>query len=523
MREVERALTSMSGTVRNQLHDALASFRDRDPSSADQVVERDDIVDNLNGSLEERIFEAIGAAGSNISEARRWRAALRVLSNLERIGDAATHIAKHSIMMAGEPPPGIDFNIDDLAELAIRGFAEGVEGFVKQDLELAKAACERERELDELYVKKLHQVMALLDGGDGHARYLLHVLAAMKYLEKTADFALNIGEAVFFAVTGTRLKYPQFKQLETLLSEADRSSSNVVYRHFWDGISGAIVLEIDSLDGHRYLFKEGAKKKIDEEVDRVIEWENLAPLHTPRLIGKAQDKDRRAVLREFAEGALLQDILLSPDGDETKFASTHALLEALLDVWGSTLIARKPRIDYSQQIRARMREIIRRHPDLEDLAKQELSKYGGMFGTLDVLQRKEEGLAPPFSVWVHGDLNINNVVYDLATRQVVFIDVHRSRYGDFAGDVGVLLTSSFRQFPKKKVARVIELVNDSMVERVAEWALKNHDAHFEDRLKLARARALITSARLTDDADRAERLFAEGLKFLKKAMRAMKL
>jgi aminoglycoside phosphotransferase (APT) family kinase protein len=170
-----------------------------------------------------------------------------------------------------------------------------------------------------------------------------------------------------------------------------------------------------------------------------------------------------------------------------------------------------------------MREIIRRHPDLEDLAKQELSKYGGMFGTLDVLQRKEEGLAPPFSVWVHGDLNINNVVYDLATRQVVFIDVHRSRYGDFAGDVGVLLTSSFRQFPKKKVARVIELVNDSMVERVAEWALKNHDAHFEDRLKLARARALITSARLTDDADRAERLFAEGLKFLKKAMRAMKL
>jgi phosphate uptake regulator/aminoglycoside phosphotransferase (APT) family kinase protein len=523
MREVERALTNMTATVRDQLNDALVSFHERDPASADQVVERDDIVDNLNGALEERIFEAIGAAGANISEGRRWRAALRVLSNLERIGDAATHIAKHSIMMSHEPDPVIEFPLDDLATIAVQGFTEGVEGFVKQDLDLAKSACERERELDELYVKKLHQLMALLDKGEGHARYLLHVLAAMKYLEKTADFALNIGEAAFFAVTGTRLKYPQFKQLETLLAEADRSSSNVVYRHFWDGISGAIVLEIDSPDGQRFLFKEGMRKKMDQEIDRVIEWENLAPLRTPRLIGKAQDKDRRAVLREFAEGALLQDILLSPENDEGKFAAMHALLEALLDIWGSTLIARPPRIDYSQQIRSRMREILRRHPDLEDVAKEELSKYGGMFGTLDVLQRKEASLAPPFSVWIHGDLNANNAVYDAASRQVVFIDVHRSRYGDYAGDVGVLLTSTFRQFPRKKIARIIELVNDSMVETIAEFAQKNHDTHFEDRLKLARARALVTSARLTDDADRAEALFVEGLKFLKRGMRALKL
>jgi phosphate uptake regulator/thiamine kinase-like enzyme len=523
MRDVERALTNMTATVRDQLADSLTAFHDRDPSGADQVVERDDIVDNLNGALEERIFEAIGAAGKNISETRRWRAALRVLSNLERIGDCATHIAKHSIMMASEPEPTIDFPIADLAEIAMLSMIEGVDGFVKQDLELAKSACERERELDELYVKKLHMIMALLDEGKGHARYLLHVLAAMKYLEKTADFALNIGEAAFFAVTGTRLKYPQFKQLETLLAEADRSSSNVVYRHFWDGISGAIVLEIDSPDGQRYLFKEGMRKKIEQEIDRVIEWENLAPLRTPRLIGKAQDKERRAVLREFAEGALLQDILLAPDNDEGKFAAMHALLDALIDIWGSTLIVRQPRLDYSQQIRSRMREVLRKHPDLEDIAKRELSKHGGIFGTLDALQQKEASLAPPFSVWIHGDLNANNVVYDAATRQVVFIDVHRSRYGDFAGDLGVLLASSFRQFPKKKIARIIDLVNDSIVESIVEFAAKNHDSHFEDRLKLARARALITSARLTDDAERAETLFAEGLKYLKRGMRAMRL
>jgi hypothetical protein len=344
----------------------------------------------------------------------------------------------------------------------------------------------------------------------------------MKYLEKTGDFALNIGEASFFAVTGTRLKYPQFKQLETLLSEADHTGG-VVYRHFWDGISGAIVLEIDGADGHRYLFKEGAREKIEDEITRGIEWEHLAPLHAPKLIGKAQDRERRAVLREFADGALLQDILLSPSDEEAKFAAMRAVTEALLDIWSSTLVTRPPRLDYAQQIRSRLREVLRRHPRLEDLAKEELEKYGGIYGALDQLQQREATLAPPFSVWVHGDLNANNAVYDAATRQVVFIDVHRSRYGDYAGDVGVLLTSTFRKFPPKKVARALAVVNDVLVETVTEFAHKNGDSAFDDRLKLARARALITSARLTDDADHAEILFSEGLRSLKKVGRRLKV
>src|SRR3974377_23995 len=111
MREVERALAHMTATVKEQMTDALSSFHDRDLDEADGVVERDDVVDNLYGALEERIFEALGAAGANISEARRRRAALRVLSNLERIGDAAAHIAQHSIMMSHEPAPTIEVSL----------------------------------------------------------------------------------------------------------------------------------------------------------------------------------------------------------------------------------------------------------------------------------------------------------------------------------------------------------------------------------------------------------------------------
>jgi phosphate uptake regulator len=521
--EVGRAFGNISSLVREQLAEALHAFEATDPAGAAVVIERDDVVDNCVASVEEHLFEAIRLAGaSGVSEVRRLRGALRVLGNLERIGDAACHIAKHAIMMAAEPPPRARFLLSDLAEIALVAVDDGVTAFQRLDIHAARTACERERELDEVYVKKLHQVTQLLDGGNGDAQYLVHVLATMKYLEKTADFVLNIGEAVFFSLTGTRLKYPQFKQLETLLAEADRASPTV-YRHFWDGLSGAVVLEVDGADGSRYLFKEGGRRKIDEEIDRTIDWEELAPLRTPRLIGRAQDKDRRAVLREFAAGTLYLDILLAADEHELKQGATQALVEALLDVWSSTLVLNAPRLDYAHQIRSRLREILRRHPELEDLAKDELQKYGGIFGALDQLARKEPLLAPPFSVWSHGDLNANNVVYDVATRQIVFIDVHRSRYGDYVGDIGVLLTSTFRQFPRKKVARSIEPAHELLVSRIADFAATNGDPSFQDRLKLARARALMTSARLTDDADRAEVLFAEGLKYLKKVARRLRL
>jgi hypothetical protein len=89
--------------------------------------------------------------------------------------------------------------------------------------------------------------------------------------------------------------------------------------------------------------------------------------------------------------------------------------------------------------------------------------------------------------------------------------------------MGVLLTSTFRHFPRKKVARTINLVHDTFIEVVADFAAKNQDVRFDDRLRLARARALITSARLTDDVDRAEALFTEGLKYLKKVMRKLQM
>jgi Ser/Thr protein kinase RdoA (MazF antagonist) len=197
--------------------------------------------------------------------------------------------------------------------------------------------------------------------------------------------------------------------------------------------------------------------------------------------------------------------------------------DVLRDIWTTTITPHPARMDYTNQVRARLRELLRRHPHLEALARDELADLGGLYDLLTQVAARESWLGPPFSIWIHGDLNANNVVVDHASNSVVFIDVHRSQYGDYVQDIATLATSPVRKFPRGKTAKGIGKANEVLFEVAEEFARANRDQHFKSRLRLARARALITSARLETEADRAEWLFVEGLGLLKKVARHLKI
>jgi aminoglycoside phosphotransferase (APT) family kinase protein len=389
-------------------------------------------------------------------------------------------------------------------------------------LELAKRACEREVELDEVYVQMIEDIARRIDANQVAGHPLLHSLAVMKYLEKVTDFVLNIGETTVYAHTGSRLTYPQFRQLELVMG-SDGLPVNV-FRHYWDGISGATVLEMGrGQESRRVLFKESYGQKVQDEFDKAIEWEGIAPSHTAKVIAVTHARGRTGILREFVEGSLFLDILLSPAHAEVKEAAMREVADVLSEVWKTTITPTPARIEYTQQIRSRMREILRRHPRLERVAREQLEGYGGLYDLLTHLELRESWLAPPFSIWIHGDLNANNIVVDQPSGGVVFIDVHRSQYGDYLQDVAVLCASALRRFPKGAIAKGISRANEVLLDVAEEFARKNGDKHFKVRLRLARARALITSARLESDPERAQALFVDGLDSLKKVAKSLKV
>jgi aminoglycoside phosphotransferase (APT) family kinase protein len=216
------------------------------------------------------------------------------------------------------------------------------------------------------------------------------------------------------------------------------------------------------------------------------------------------------LLREFVAGELLSDIYSSDGPIEHKLNVTNELLTRALGVWRLTCKDDCPATTYSDQIRSRLAEVYAMHPYLEFVADRD-----GLVGILDGLQDLEQRLAPPFAVWLHGDFNINNVVF--ASGEIKFIDVHRSHYGDYLSDVGVFLVSTVRQphmtdVGQEHLAQVRSLVRD----RVADYATEMADTHFDERLTCSLARSFLTSARVVVDERHARWLFDEGLRLLKK-------
>ena len=134
---------------------------------------------------------------------------------------------------------------------------------------------------------------------------------------------------------------------------------------------------------------------------------------------------------------------------------------------------------------------------------------------LEKSERLELRLKPSFSVWLHGDFNVNNIIYHEG--RIKFIDVHRSNYGDYISDVGVFMVSTIRHAPRtgpiiKDMGKIREIVRNY----IASFAEEHGDRSCQSRLQLSLARSYITSARVIIDENQARSLFETGLGLLKR-------
>jgi phosphate transport system regulatory protein PhoU len=510
-----RDLIKMGRLVADQLERSLRCFHDLDPAMADEVIERDDVIDNLNLSLEERCFDLATAGGLSPEDRRMARAAVKIALNLERIGDTGTHIAKRVRLVLRDQARPVEFVFPELEAAALRAVREVMDALAEADLERARQACLRESEFDARYVAYLGEARRRMQAYPSEVPYLLHCLAVMKYLEKVADYVLNIGEQTIFMTTGRRLKFSQYQQLGQLVPEAERGETE--FHPYWDGISGAVVAQVRR-QGTPAIYKEGSRRKIEEEARKLEAWARIPGDLTPRVLGSVTVKDREALLREFVDSPLLSELYLSPAPREAKLAATRRLLEAVHVVWRYTLVAEPPRIDYIEQVRRRLPEVYALHPEFQPLVEQGVAVGQETVRIEELLVRAEAlepDLAPPVSVWLHGDFNANNVLYHEPTGQVKFIDVHRSRLGDYLQDIGVFMLSMERRPGTAQALHDDFAAVNELVEGFARrFAAEHGDTAFERRLHLSLARSCITSCRVVADSAQSERLLRRGLSLL---------
>jgi phosphate uptake regulator len=513
----------MARVVHAQLASATTAFFRRDLALADKVVEKDDQVDNLLGAIEEKCFRRLSGEDADSPRSRRLRGVFRVALNLEKLGDYAVNVAeqaRHATRLPRRPSP---FDLAGPVRVALAALDEVITAFTDVSAEKAKHACLCEVELDRQYRDALAETFRRLKAGGEDPAFVITHLFVAKFLERVGDSILNIGETTLYILTGERLKLHQYLHLEEMVAHAtgERRVDAVDFTQIWGGISGARVGRLSVAPGRPLIWKEGAVRKIDEEIREMEEWNRIVPDLVPDVKERYRGEGRESFLGLFLEGSLLRDIYLARPRDE-KLRVTGRLLETIRDVWLATTEKVAPPIDYVRQIGERLPELYAMHPRLEALRRRETSVFGvrvrSLGELLQRLQAVEAALAPPVTVRIHGDLNTNNVVYDARADRIHYIDVHRSGPGDYLQDIGVLLVSNLRHpIRDVRVNRDLGSVNAAVRRFAADFAGLVGDAHFEQRLLLAQARSLITSGRVVTDFAFARTIFLEGIRFLERA------
>jgi phosphate uptake regulator len=521
---IREDLSRMATIASEQLDSSVWAFSYLDTDRASAVIEKDDLVDNLYLRVEANAFELVTFAGRSEAENRLARSAVKVASNLEHIADAATHIAKRVRIMARDgigPEKAADIAklpYIELSRLAQQALHESVRAYLHEDVTMAKRACEREPELDRVFVDGVKQLAEFIKAAPEAAVFHLHLLPVLKYLERVGDYVLNIGEQAIYVATGRRLKFAQFQQLDALLGTPEEACYFTAYR---DGISGAIVARVG--EGTPVVFKEGARRKIEEEVAKTSEWQKIDERLTPKVLSTVTFDDRQAFVREYVDGVLFSHIYFESGDPILQLAVTDRLCETARRIWTQTKVVQSPKLDYLAQIRQRLDEVYSFHPELRHLAtspavyrRQEVPPLEEQLRRLQVV---EPSLAPSFCIWLHGDFNSNNVVFNPKDESLKLIDVHRSRHGDYLQDATVFLVGLEREPSLSPTTRrQLRKVSAQFLEFVKSFATENEDVLWEKRLLLGLGRSYITSARLVLNPSHAEWLFRRGRQSLQELL-----
>ena len=131
---------------------------------------------------------------------REISAALKMISDLERIGDQAADIAEMTSYV--HLPQGRSSHIADMARAVINMVTDSVDSFVKRDLQLARQVCAADARVDELFIQVRRELVELIAADASYGEQGLDLLMVAKYLERIGDHATNVAEWVEYSITG---------------------------------------------------------------------------------------------------------------------------------------------------------------------------------------------------------------------------------------------------------------------------------------------------------------------------------
>jgi len=196
----------MGGLTEAQVSDALDAVVKRDRALAEAAISRDGRLDLLQADIERRSIRLIALRQPMANDLRRTVAAMKIATNLERVGDLAKNIAKRTIILSeAEPMTPLTRSIERMGKLVQGRLTSVLDAYTSSDVERALAVWSRDDEVDEHYNSLFRELLTYMMGDPRTITACAHLLFVAKNLERIGDHATNIAEIIHYEITGDEM------------------------------------------------------------------------------------------------------------------------------------------------------------------------------------------------------------------------------------------------------------------------------------------------------------------------------
>ena len=202
----ERVL-KMGGFVEESIRKSVKALVERDRNLAIEVIDGDAIVNNFDVEIEEECIRFLAIWQPTGSNLRFITTAIKIITDLERMGDLAVDICERTMELNDEPPLKPYIDIPRMAEAAQKMLKDSLDAFVVRDSELALSVCAADDFVDNLNHQIFNELLVYMLKDPKNISRAVRLTYITKYLERIADHATNIAEMVVYMVKGKVIRH----------------------------------------------------------------------------------------------------------------------------------------------------------------------------------------------------------------------------------------------------------------------------------------------------------------------------
>ena len=207
LQDLKESLLMMAGLVEEAIGNAVQSLVKRDSDLARRTFEREEKINAMEIAIDDCCLKLLALRHPMAADLRFITSAMKIVTDLERMGDQAVNIAERAISLNQEPQLKPYLDIPKMAEITQSMVKDVLDAFVNRDPKLARSVCERDDLVDGLNDQVFRELLTYMYGDSQTIARAIHLMIVSRCLERIADHATNLAEDVIFMLDARVIKH----------------------------------------------------------------------------------------------------------------------------------------------------------------------------------------------------------------------------------------------------------------------------------------------------------------------------